>query len=164
MIKRELSKNPELTVENWERFLPKFKKKNPKKKTKKPKKKKKEFTPFPPPQQPRKVDLELESGEFFLKQKGGGPQGEAGGAHVHRKKVPERFKPQKPPPEVPLCVRRWRLREGKSPHNTHAPTPCSQRYVASTRENCVYKICRRKHRCQNRHQRKSHPPKRWLHA
>eukprot|EP01106_Pelomyxa_sp_JSP_P013788 TRINITY_DN4214_c1_g1_i15.p1 TRINITY_DN4214_c1_g1~~TRINITY_DN4214_c1_g1_i15.p1 ORF type:complete len:174 (-),score=51.70 TRINITY_DN4214_c1_g1_i15:96-557(-) len=99
MIKRELSKNPELTVENWERFLPKFKKKNPKKKTKKPKKKKKEFTPFPPPQQPRKVDLELESGEFFLKQKGGGPQGEAGGAHVHRKKVPERFKPQKPPPE-----------------------------------------------------------------
>lgn len=67
MIKRELAKDPELKNENWERFLPKFKKQNPPKKKKK-EIKKKEYTPFPPPQQPRKVDLELESGEYFLKE------------------------------------------------------------------------------------------------
>lgn len=54
MIKRELAKDPALKEENWERFLPKFKKKNVKRK--KPViTKKKDYTPFPPPQQPRKV-------------------------------------------------------------------------------------------------------------
>ncbi|KAN0065177.1 ribosomal RNA assembly protein krr1 [Thecaphora frezii] len=101
MIKRELAKDPKLAHESWDRFLPKFKKRNVK--SKKPsssssgpqtsgsndtplgtrpsttdgtpataaagatEKKKKTYTPFPPPQQPRKVDLQLESGEYFLK-------------------------------------------------------------------------------------------------
>lgn len=65
MIKRELAKDPELANQNWERFLPKFKKKNVKQK-KTQQKEKKPYTPFPPPQQPSKVDLELESGEYFL--------------------------------------------------------------------------------------------------
>eukprot|EP00252_Welwitschia_mirabilis_P008736 TRINITY_DN2085_c0_g1_i1.p1 TRINITY_DN2085_c0_g1~~TRINITY_DN2085_c0_g1_i1.p1 ORF type:complete len:398 (-),score=105.98 TRINITY_DN2085_c0_g1_i1:403-1596(-) len=65
MIKRELAKDPELAKENWDRFLPKFKKRNVKQR--KPKKKeKKPYTPFPPPQQPSKIDLQLESGEYFL--------------------------------------------------------------------------------------------------
>ncbi|XP_070803432.1 KRR1 small subunit processome component homolog isoform X1 [Pituophis catenifer annectens] len=69
MIKRELSKDPELRMENWERFLPKFKHKNLNKR-KEPKKKnvKKEYTPFPPPQPESQVDKELASGEYFLKE------------------------------------------------------------------------------------------------
>merc|ERR1711879_182051 len=65
MIRRELSKDEELKNESWERFLPTFKKKNPKKKEKKQRKKKK-YTPFPPQQTPSKIDLQLESGEYFL--------------------------------------------------------------------------------------------------
>lgn len=65
MIKRELAKDPELAEENWDRFLPKFKKRNVKQKKLK-KKEKKPYTPFPPPQQPSKIDLQLESGEYFL--------------------------------------------------------------------------------------------------
>ncbi|XP_067169281.1 KRR1 small subunit processome component homolog isoform X2 [Apteryx mantelli] len=69
MIKRELSKDPELRSQSWERFLPKFKRKNLKKR-KEPKKKnvKKEYTPFPPPQPESQIDKELASGEYFLKE------------------------------------------------------------------------------------------------
>ncbi|XP_039906513.1 KRR1 small subunit processome component homolog [Simochromis diagramma] len=69
MIKRELSKDPELRMQNWERFLPKFRHKNLAKR-KEPKKKsvKKEYTPFPPPQPESKVDQELATGEFFLRE------------------------------------------------------------------------------------------------
>lgn len=51
MIKRELAKDPELRLQSWERFLPKFRHKNLAKR-REPKKKavKKEYTPFPPSQ------------------------------------------------------------------------------------------------------------------
>jgi len=65
MIKRELSKDSE--VGSWERFLPKFKKTSQKKK--KTTKEIKESALFPPPQLPRKEDIEMETGEFFLKRK-----------------------------------------------------------------------------------------------
>lgn len=80
MIKRELAKDPTLAHESWDRFLPKFKKsvkpasaakksnaddKDADSKKQKPAKKK-EYTPFPPPQQPSKIDLAIESGEYFL--------------------------------------------------------------------------------------------------
>ncbi|THH20266.1 hypothetical protein EW146_g1056 [Bondarzewia mesenterica] len=92
MIKRELSKDPKLAEESWDRFLPQFRRKHlktsektarkneknevkfearkaagaePEQSAQKPAKK--VYTPFPPAQQPRKVDLQLESGEYFLK-------------------------------------------------------------------------------------------------
>jgi len=57
MIKRELAKDEKLKNESWDRFLPKFKKRNIKTKApqKKSKKDKKQKTLFPPAQQPSKV-------------------------------------------------------------------------------------------------------------
>ncbi|EMC93139.1 hypothetical protein BAUCODRAFT_36810 [Baudoinia panamericana UAMH 10762] len=69
MIKRELAKDPELKNENWDRFLPHFKKRNLSKRRKPFKvvdKAKKVYTPFPPEREKSKVDLQIESGEFFL--------------------------------------------------------------------------------------------------
>jgi ribosomal RNA assembly protein len=69
MIKRELAKDPKLADQSWDRFLPKL----PKKSLSKRRKphiihdKKKDKPLFPPPQQPRKIDLQMESGEYFLK-------------------------------------------------------------------------------------------------
>lgn len=68
MMKKELEKDPALAQENWDRFLPKFKKKNVKQK-KVNTKQKKPYTPFPPPQQPSKIDIQLETGEYFLSNK-----------------------------------------------------------------------------------------------
>lgn len=76
MIKRELQNNPEMAQEDWSRYLPMFKKRNVARKKPKQvkdeenkKKEKKVYTPFPPAQLPRKVDLEIESGEYFLSKK-----------------------------------------------------------------------------------------------
>lgn len=69
MIKQELMKDPDLATENWERFLPHFKKRTLSKRRKPLKvtdKSKKPYTPFPPPQEKSKVDLQIESGEYFL--------------------------------------------------------------------------------------------------
>ena len=71
MIRRELAKNPDLVNENWDRFLPHFKKQNVKRKkvAKEQRKKAKEYSPFPPEQLPRKEDLAMMSGEYFLSEK-----------------------------------------------------------------------------------------------
>ncbi|KAL8429870.1 hypothetical protein Efla_004684 [Eimeria flavescens] len=66
MIRRELAKDESLKAENWDRFLPQFKKRNVQRKKLKEKRKKKEKSLFPPPQTPRKEDLLMESGEYFI--------------------------------------------------------------------------------------------------
>eukprot|EP00461_Guttulinopsis_vulgaris_P001961 UN01962 len=67
MVKRELAKDPTLANENWDRFLVNYKHKNVQRKKPVKIKEKGEYTPFPPEQQPRKIDLEMESGAFWLK-------------------------------------------------------------------------------------------------
>ncbi|OTA69445.1 eukaryotic type KH-domain (KH-domain type I), partial [Hypoxylon sp. EC38] len=69
MIKRELAKDPELAHENWERFLPNYKKRSLSKRKvpyKVTDKSKKVYTPFPPPQEKSKVDLQIEAGEYHI--------------------------------------------------------------------------------------------------
>jgi ribosomal RNA assembly protein len=59
--------DPNLSQEDWSRFLPQFKKKTTSKR-KKPHEVsvKKSYTPFPPAPTPSKIDLQLDSGEYFL--------------------------------------------------------------------------------------------------
>jgi len=68
MIKRELAKDPKLANQSWDRFLPKLPKKSLSKRRKPHVIHDKRNKPlFPPPQTPRKVDLQMESGEYFMK-------------------------------------------------------------------------------------------------
>lgn len=98
MIKRELAKDPTLAEENWDRFLPQFKKKNVPRQKPAEVRVKKAYTPFPPPQPPSKVDLQLESGEYFmsehqrkLKKKGEKQAESAGRAGKRREEREQEF-------------------------------------------------------------------------
>jgi len=69
MEKHDLAKNPEMKNVNWAPYLPQYKSKNISKRKQPLKKKtKKAYTPFPPPQPESKIDKELASGEYFLKE------------------------------------------------------------------------------------------------
>ncbi|EHA52093.1 ribosomal RNA assembly protein krr1 [Pyricularia oryzae] len=69
MVKRELAKDPALANESWDRFLPNFKKRSLSHRRVPHKvndKSKKTYTAFPPAPEKSKVDLQIESGEYFL--------------------------------------------------------------------------------------------------
>ena len=97
MIKRELAKDPELANENWERFLPQFKSRTLSKRRKPLKvtdKTKKVYTPFPPPQEKSKVDLQIESGEYFLNKSAKERARKAEQLNAQREKKEERDRKQ----------------------------------------------------------------------
>lgn len=73
MIKKELAKDPKLATENWDRFLPKFKRAPSKKSAKRPREER-ERTLFPPAPMQRKEDIAMETGEYFLAEEGGARQ------------------------------------------------------------------------------------------
>merc|ERR1712168_1786922 len=104
MIKRELMKDSKLKNENWERFLPKFEHKNlSKRKQPLKKREKKSYTPFPPAPVLSKIDKELESGEYFLKEKERKAKKAAEKKEQHtaaeQKRLDKREKSFKPPVE-----------------------------------------------------------------
>jgi ribosomal RNA assembly protein len=69
MVKKDLAQRPELVNESWDRYLPHFKSKSLSRRHKPQKvtdKSKKVYTPFPPPQEKSKVDMQLENNEYFL--------------------------------------------------------------------------------------------------
>ncbi|VDD76083.1 unnamed protein product [Mesocestoides corti] len=67
VIIQKLMSDPNKKNLSWEKFLPHIKKKTLSRRRKPQNVRKKgEYTPFPPPQQPSKVDIELEKGTYFL--------------------------------------------------------------------------------------------------
>lgn len=120
MIKRELAKDPALANENWDRFLPQFKKKNVQRKKPKHVKKKAEYTPFPPPQQPRKEDLQLESGEYFLSEQAKAASKRQAAASKQAAKVAERQQQRAEAFVPPITKKTDATREDKEPNTSLA--------------------------------------------
>ncbi|KAK8870453.1 ribosomal RNA assembly protein krr1 [Tritrichomonas musculus] len=67
MVKRELMKNPEMADKDWDRFLPHFQKLSKKKNKTKRVFRNRDILPQQPPE--TEIDRQIESGEYFLKNK-----------------------------------------------------------------------------------------------
>ncbi|KAK9464740.1 hypothetical protein V1512DRAFT_87255 [Lipomyces arxii] len=120
MIKRELAKNPDMANESWDRFLPHFKKRNVQRRKPKVVTKKKTYTPFPPAQQPRQIDLQLESGEYFLSKREKAQHADEERAEKREQKKEERKREREkdfiPPSEEPEHVPKKHKHEHKHKH------------------------------------------------
>lgn len=115
MIKRELAKDPNLAEENWERFLPNFRKKNVQRHKPKKVREKKDYTPFPPPQHPSKVDLMIESGEYFLSEEQKRANANAHKAEKQEQRLEERRKER----EAAFIAPKEKKRSLKDKSNDH---------------------------------------------
>ena len=118
MIKRELAKDPELQNESWERFLPQFKKRTLSKR-RKPfivnDKTKRVYTPFPPPREKSKIDLQIESGEYFLSKQAKERQEKERRQEKMSEKMEEKAKERQkefvPPKEVEVRTKKKKRRK-----------------------------------------------------
>ena len=123
MIKRELAKDPELVNESWDRFLPNFKKRTLSKR-KKPavinERKDKVYTPFPPPREKSKVDLQIESGEYFLGKQAKERKAREGREERQREKVKEKKENKQkdfvPPKEIEADATRPKKEKKRKRH------------------------------------------------
>lgn len=104
MIKRELEKDEKLKDEDWTHLLPQFRKTiATRKKIKKTVLEKKERALFPNPPQPRKEDIQMQTGEYFLsdqqKQEKKMTEIKAKQSEVKQKKIIEHNKAYQAPEE-----------------------------------------------------------------
>ncbi|KAF7163149.1 hypothetical protein CNMCM5623_008219 [Aspergillus felis] len=120
MIKRELAKDPTLANESWDRFLPNFKKRTLSKRRvpyKVTDKSKKVYTPFPPAPEKSKVDLQIESGEYFLskeaKERAQKEEVMERQRQKHEEKMQERAKSFIPPEELEAEEKKKEKKEKK---------------------------------------------------
>lgn len=134
MIKRELSKDPALAEENWERFLPKFKKKNVKRHKPKKIREKKEYTPFPPAQQPSKVDLMIESGEYFLSQEQKQAKAKAAKQAKQESRVEERKREREAAFIAPKETNKRSKKDESNHPSTDAPTQSLRSKLSSRKK------------------------------
>lgn len=106
MIRRELEKDEKLRGENWDKYLPQFSKiRSVKRKIKKAKVAPKERSVFPEAPTPRKEDLLVASGEYFLSEEQRKARSlelkKAKQARMKEKKAEERNERFVPPAEKP---------------------------------------------------------------
>ncbi|GKZ34843.1 ribosomal RNA assembly protein krr1 [Aspergillus brasiliensis] len=120
MIKRELAKDPTLATESWDRFLPNFKKRTLSKRRvpfKVTDKSKKVYTPFPPAPEKSKVDLQIESGEYFLSKEAKNRQQKEEVMERQRLKREEKMKEREkafvPPEELEAAEKKKEKKEKK---------------------------------------------------
>jgi ribosomal RNA assembly protein len=141
MIQQELAKDPKLKDADWSRFLPQFQKKKnvPRRKPHKVETKKKAYTPFPPPPQPSKIDLQLDSGEYF--------------ANAHERQA-QKLAEKKAAAKIKSQQKRKQRQEEEQ---EQIPTPSSKKSKQSSKDESLSSVEQRIKAKMQQQQEKQHP-------